>query len=166
MFLNSNGATSTSPQYNTTAPTSTVFSVGSTDGNNKSGSSHIDYVWCEVDGFSKFGSYTGNGSADGPFIYTGFKAKIGLCLKKQEILMIGRYGISARFPLNPTNNSLFADLSQGDNGSSIDLDVLSNGFKCRTTNSQINRSGGSYMSTWHLQNIHFVGDGTNPVTAR
>ena len=52
---------------------------------------------------------------------------------------------SARFPLNPTNNALFANLTQGDNGSSIDLDVLSNGFKCRTTNSQINRSGGSYI---------------------
>jgi hypothetical protein len=72
MFLNLTNAPASSTQYNSTAPTSTVFSVGATDGNNKSGSSHIDWVWCEVDGFSKFGKFVGNGNADGPFIYTGF----------------------------------------------------------------------------------------------
>jgi hypothetical protein len=72
---------------------------------------------------------------------------------------------SARFPINPTNNSLFVDLTQGDNGSSIDLDVLSNGFKLRTNNSQVNRSSGAYVYLAFASHP-FVGDGTSPVTAR
>jgi hypothetical protein len=117
-----------------------------------------------VEGYSKFGKYTGNGNADGAFVYTGFKPA-WIMIKETGNSNDWMIWDNARFPLNPTNNSLFANLSQGDNGSSIDLDVLSNGFKCRTTNSQINRSSGSYIFCSFAEHP-FVGDGTSPVTAR
>jgi hypothetical protein len=59
--------------WNSTAPTSSVFSVGTDTNANESGSGHIAYCFAEKKGFSKFGSYTGNGNADGTFVYTGFK---------------------------------------------------------------------------------------------
>jgi hypothetical protein len=164
ILLNSTGAKITgSTVWNSTSPTSSVISI---NGNNVNASSetYVAYCWHSVDGFSKFGSYSGNGSADGPFIYTGFKPA-WLMIKETGNTNDWMIWDNARFPLNPTNNSLFANLTQGDNGSSIDLDVLSNGFKCRTTNSQINRSSGSYVYMAFAEHP-FVGDGTSPVTAR
>ena len=58
--------------WNGTDPTSTVYSIGSSNDTNKSGSDFIDYVFCEMSGFSSIGKYTGNGNADGPFVYLGF----------------------------------------------------------------------------------------------
>ena len=146
LSLNSNSGQSTSDVFNNTAPTSSVFSIqdaGSLN-TNGSGKNYLALCWHGVEGFSKFGSYRGSGSSDGTFIHLNFTASF---IMIKEIGNSNDWVIwdSARFPLNPTNNSLFANLTQGDNGSSIDLDVLSNGFKCRTTNSQINRSGGSYI---------------------
>jgi len=146
----------------------TKFEVasGGTNANsvNGSGDSMIAYCWHGVDGFSKFGKYNGNGHANGPFIYTGF---LPAWIMFKEIGNNQNWPIwdGARFISNPTNNSLFADLTQGDNGSSIDLDVLSNGFKPRTTNTQINRSTGVYAYMAFAKNP-FNGDGTSFVTAR
>lgn len=144
------------------APTSSVISVGTSM--SASTEPMILYCWHGVDGFSKFGKYVGNGVVDGPFVYTGFKPR-WIMFKETGNSNDWPIWDSARFPLNPTNNSLFADLDQGDNGSSMDLDVLSNGFKCRTNNSQINRSGGTYIYMAFAEHP-FVGDGTSPVTAR
>jgi hypothetical protein len=66
-------ASSATNQWNNTAPTSSVFSVEQYDINKEIGDNSIAYCFAEVKGFSKFGSYVGNGNADGPFIYTGFK---------------------------------------------------------------------------------------------
>ena len=131
---------------------------------NGSGDSMIAYCWHGVDGFSKFGSYTGNGNANGAFVYTGFRPA-WIMFKETGNSNDWPIWDSARFPINPTNKSLFANLQQGDNSSSIDLDVCSNGFKCRTTNSQINRSNGSYIYMAFAEHP-FIGDGTSPVTAR
>jgi hypothetical protein len=164
ILLNSTGAKITgSTVWNSTSPTSSVISI---NGNNVNASSetYVAYVWHSVDGFSKFGKFVGNGNADGPFIYTGFKPA-WVMIKETGNTNDWMIWDNTRFPLNPTNNSLFANLTQGDNGSSIDLDVLSNGFKCRTTNSQINRSSGSYIYMAFAEHP-FVGDGTSPVTAR
>ena len=163
MQLQSTGAFGAdSTLWNNTAPTSSVISIGTYG--MQSSEERTAWVWHPVEGYSKFGGYTGNGSTDGTFVYTGFKPR-WIMFKETGNTNDWPIWDSARFPLNPTNNSLFADLSQGDNGSSIDLDVLSNGFKCRTTNSQINRSGGSYIYIAFAEHP-FVGDGTSPVTAR
>ena len=165
ILLDSDGAKFSSTAFGNFTPSSTIFKVRGSN-TNASSTTYVAYCWNEIPGYSKFSSYTGNGSTsgDGTFVYLGFTA---------QFIMIKETGNSndwmiwdnARFPLNPTNNSLFANLPQGDNSSSIDLDVLSNGFKCRTNNSQINRSSGSYIFCAFASNP-FVGDGTNPVTAR
>ena len=74
MILNSTTAfVSDSSYYNNTTPSSTVFTLGNNAGTNGSGRDYIAYCFAEKQGFSKFGSYTGNGSTDGTFVYTGFK---------------------------------------------------------------------------------------------
>jgi len=162
--LNTNASLSDNATvWGDTSPTSTVFTVGTGVpllANEKT----IFYCWTGIPGFSKFGSYTGNGNSNGQFINVGFKPS-WIMIKETGNSNNWPIWDNKRFPLNPTNNSLFADLNQADNGSSIDMDVLSNGFKCRTTNSQINRSGGSYIYMAFAEHP-FLGDGTNPATAR
>ena len=98
--LNTTNATSdTDAPWNDTAPTSTVFTVKNDDVTNDSGETFVGYFFTEIQGYSKFGSYTGSGSTDGPFVYTGFKpawlivkgtssGREWLCLMVQEILLI------------------------------------------------------------------------------
>jgi hypothetical protein len=74
LFLNTTAAAVDSTIYwNDTAPTTSVFSIGTAQNINNNGETYVAYCFAEVEGFSKFGSYTGNGSADGPFVYTGFR---------------------------------------------------------------------------------------------
>jgi hypothetical protein len=73
--LDLTNASAAGTQWNSTAPTSTVFSIGTATETNQSTITYVAYCFAEVPGFSKFGSYVGNGSADGPFIYTGFRPK-------------------------------------------------------------------------------------------
>ena len=166
MFLDTNAANAVINAETTffpTAPTSSVFSFTNNSATAPS-ANFVAYCWHSVPGFSKFGSYTGNGNSNGPYINVGFKPS-WIMIKETGNSNNWPIWDNKRFPLNPTNNSLFADLNQADNGSSIDMDVLSNGFKCRTTNSQINRSGGSYIYMAFAEHP-FLGDGTNPATAR
>jgi len=165
MYLNeSTNSRASSTTWQDTAPTSSVFSVGSSSTSNKSGSSMVAYCWHEVDGFSKFSAYEGNGSSNGAFIYLGLTAQ-WVMIKEIDSSNDWCIWDSARFPLNPTNNSLFTSLAQGDNGSSLDIDVLSNGVKIRTSNTQLNRSGSTYVLLAFAKNP-FTGDGVSPVTAR
>jgi len=143
-------------------PTSTIFNVGTASGTNSSGLNYIAYCWAEIDGFSKFGAYSGSSSL--PFIYTGFKPS-WIMFKERGNNNNWPIWDSARETINPTNNCLFADDPQGENGSSLDIDVLSNGFKLRTTNSNMNRSTGTYIYFAFAEHP-FVGDGVSPVTAR
>ena len=148
-----------------TGVSSTYIQLGSNSNSNNNGSDVVAYVWRSVEGFSKFGSYTGNGNADGTFIFTGFKPA-WIMIKENSSSNNWPIWDNSRFTRNPTNNSLFADLTQGDNGSSIDLDVVSNGFKCRTTNSQINRSGGTYVYMAFAEHPFHGADGITIPTAR
>ena len=118
--------------FNNTEPTSSVFSVGAWDVPNGSGNSHIAYCWTEIAGFSKFGSYTGNNSTDGPFVYLGFRPKF-LLIKSSSVsatswLMLD----SSRNTFNIVNSYLIADGS-GAEGTYAGWDFLSNGFKIRNT---------------------------------
>ena len=149
-----------------TEPTATTFDPGNGYTSGSSYGATVAYCWHSVDGFSKFGSYTGNGSTDGPFIYTGFKPA-WIMWKRTNSTNQWVIHDSTRNPFNPTNQILYANITQADGtGDAIVTDLLSNGFKLRSgTNGNANTSGSTYIYMAFAEHP-FVGDGTNPVTAR
>jgi hypothetical protein len=137
------------PAWQSTAPTSSVFYIGAWAGVNASGSPTISYCFAPVEGYSAFGSYTGNNNADGPFIYTGIRPKF-VMLKVSSTSGGGwiMYD-SSRDLFNLTNKKLGANLSDSENntlgGDTIGIDFCSNGFKVRTTGTNHNESGATYI---------------------
>ena len=162
LALNLTNATNDSADYwNDVAPTTTTFGVSTDD---RSGGSYnfVAYVFNSVQGYSKFGSYTGTGDADeGPFIYTGFKPAFLILKRTDGTDWWGMYD-SVRNPGNVVGERIYADAnSAGANVTNVDF--LSNGFKIRITDGAINASGGSYIY------ISFAAEplvGDNPATAR
>jgi hypothetical protein len=150
LLLNTTSATSTSSVYwNNTAPTSSVFTVGSSASANYTNQNTIPYVaycFADVEGYSKFGSYTGNGSSDGPFVYLGFRPA---WIMIKETTNAGSWYIqdSTRDVDNPVQalypvaNGTLAENSSWGNI----MDLLSNGFKPRVNDTAWNRSGGTYI---------------------
>jgi len=129
--------------WNQTDPTSSVFTVG-TD-LSVSGGTYVAYCFAEIEGYSKFGSYTGNGSADGTFVYTGFRPAF-VMLKRSDGTSSWSIRDNTRNDENPADLELRADSSVAEyteSGGGVDL--LSNGFKCRTTTGGNNASGGTYI---------------------
>jgi hypothetical protein len=162
LHLNNTDAQQNGSDFANTEPTSSVFS------SNASGSdsaTFVSYCFAEVDGFSKFGKYTGNGNADGTYVYTGFRP---------AWIMVKEIGTSSydwqiwdtkRSPINPsTNQALFPNGTTAEGGTST-LDILSNGWKWRSNAAWLNNSGNTYIYMAFAEHP-FVGDGTNPVTAR
>ena len=127
-----------------TAPTSSVFSVDTSDERNDNGQTYICYCFAEKKGYSKFGSYTGNGNADGTFIYTGFRP--AWLLLKQSSASGENWLVfdNKRLGYNVDNNSFNASANSAEATGDY-LDLLSNGFKIRSTNSVINGSGSTYI---------------------
>ena len=152
--------------WNSTAPTSTVFSVGTANGSNGSGNTYIAYCFAEIPGYSSFGSYTGNGSADGPFVYTGMTPEF-VIIKRSNTTENWIMLDNARSVYNPTNDVQYPNLAQIDNTNSTStlVDNISNGFKVRGTNTNINASGSTYIYMAFAENP-FGGDGVAPATAR
>lgn len=145
--LNLTNAFGSSAYFNNTAPTSSVFSVGLSNISNQNGSSIVAYCFAEVAGYSKFGSYTGNGSADGPFVYCGFRPR-WIMIKRTDTSGTNWHILdSARDAYNASGLQLYANLSAADDDyrSSNPTDFLSNGFKSRNTLSGANASGGTYI---------------------
>ena len=132
--------------FNDTAPTSSVFSIGNAGDTNASGQSYVAYCFAEKKGFSKFQNYTGNGSTNGTFVYTGFKPAFVLC----KLTSGSGYGWTLfdnkRAGYNENNYTLQPDGSAAQNtsGGNGRIDILSNGFKLRTTDAGINGSGSEY----------------------
>ena len=132
--------------YHVTFGTNTVTLPSTSDPAwSGSGSEYIAYCFADITGYSKFGSYTGNGSADGPFIYTGFKPAFTILKKSSSSGNRWVINDSKRSPSNVVNKSLFADSNSGDTTTSQEIDYLSNGFKLRTTSSNHNTSGHTYI---------------------
>ena len=129
--------------WNGTDPTSTVYSIGSSNDTNKSGSDFIDYVFCEMSGFSSIGKYTGNGNADGPFVYLGFRPAFLLvkCWSHAEPWLLWD---DKRLGYNEKNYRINANEAGGDN-TSIEIDLLSNGFKFISSGAHLNGSGRYYL---------------------
>jgi hypothetical protein len=145
LLLNTNGAKASYSTLWYQVPDSSKFYIGSTGtGLNAGTDKMVAYCWTPIAGYSAFGSYTGNGSTDGPFVYTGFRPKFML-IKRTDAAGYSWFVIDTS--LNPYNNSAnyqIADdssVQHTDNG----LDILSNGFKLRNTGASENANGGTYI---------------------
>ena len=153
LYLNNNtvGATSTT-FWNDTNPSSTVFTVGSDAATNGSSDTQIAYCFAEKKGYSKFGSYTGNGHAsDGPYIYLGFRPAIVITKKTDgadDWRIFDNKRSSSGF--NPVDKHIYpysngAESSSSTNSVPDGFDFLSNGFKIRQASAGINANGGAYI---------------------
>lgn len=132
-------------QWNSTKPTSSVFSVGTSATTNAAASTYVAYCFTAISGFSAIGRYIGNASTDGPFVYTGFKPRIVLY---KRVDATGNWQImdTARDGTNPEENELIPNSTAVEAPASAQaMDALSNGFKIRTTNADRNASGGAYV---------------------
>ena len=156
IILNTTGAVQTGNlNWNSTNPTSSVFSVynpGSGGYSNGNGYTYVAYCWATVAGFSQFGSYTGNGSTDGPFVYTGFRPKF-ILIKRTDSVGDWLAKDTSRNTSNSATATLYPDLNNAETTGSADMDILSNGFKCRSTGSgDLNGSGGTYIYAAFAEN--------------
>ena len=152
LILNGTNATVTSSDYwNNTTPTSSQFTVGISNAGNQSGNSLVAYLFAEVAGFSKFGSYTGNGSADGPFVFCGFRP--AFVMIKSSSSAVGNWLIqnSKTLGYNPSNSELYANLSNAETTADR-TDLLSNGFKPRINSAENNSSGVTYIYAAFAEN--------------
>jgi hypothetical protein len=164
--LNSNVAVLDNTVFNDTAPTNSVFSVGG-DGKVSSGSgSHVAYCFADVRGYSKFGKYKGNGNADGPFIYTGFKPAFVIS-KNISTTMHWSMNDTKRDPFNVGSKRLWPSQSNAEvTNSAYYIDYLSNGFKIRSDSSSWNGSGNTMIYMAFAENPLVDSTGNIPATAR
>ena len=155
--LDANTATTDQAEvWHDTEPTSAVFTAGDFSGSNRSGDDFVGYFWNEIQGFSKFGSYTGNGNADGPFIHLGFQPAVVFTKRTDSsgnwnVFDNRRTGATKGSTLgkaNPMEQLLHPDLSNAevnvsDGGHTID--GLATGFKIRSSSAISNTDGGTYI---------------------
>ena len=164
--LQGTDAVGTEANWFDTTPTSSVFTVGS----NLSSGATIAYCFANVKGFSKMGSYTGNGAGDGTFVYTGFKPAF-VMVKNTDATRNWTILDNKRDAFNACSIRLFPNSSEaeaGSVGSEAMADILSNGFKTRTNDANFNASGNNYIYMAFAENPFVATSGTSaiPVTAR
>ena len=153
--------------HNSTQPTSSVFTVGSASESNDDGETYIAYLWAEKQGFSKFGQYVGNGSATGPFIYTGFRPAI-IGIKKRSAIGSWYTFDNKRDPFNSGGGNwleLQEPYAETGPSTALSADFLSNGFRWTGTNAGINGDGVSYLY-WAFAEAPFVNSNGVPCNAR
>ena len=139
--LNATNAAAADNVFNYTAPTSTVFTLGAPAGySNASGETYVNYLFAEIPGFSKFGSYTGNGSADGPFVYCGFRPRF-ILIKNYDIAQGWCIVDTATGSYNLVNNYLQPNSSAAESSGFAKMDITSNGFKLREIDAFVNDNG-------------------------
>jgi len=164
--INSSDAAATSSQsWNDTSPTSSVFSVGASDSNNKSGNNIIAYCFAEKQGYSKLGQYEGNANADGTFVYTGFKPAV-VIVKNIDAAENWIIFDNKRPGYNLTDALLKPNLNNAESTSGVKFDLLSNGFKARVSDAEGNSSA-TFIYLAFAENP-FVGNDSGtavPVTA-
>lgn len=164
LTLNSTAAkTYSAPVWNATAPTSSVFSVGAT-----STGDHIAYCFADIDGYCKIGSYTGNGSADGPLVYCGFKPAFVLWKNASTGATDWYIKDTARDTYNVMTKRIYpnANYAEDINTSNDLIDMVSNGFKIRSSaNAATNGSGNTIIFAAFAEHP-FGGEGVSPATAR
>jgi hypothetical protein len=162
-FNTSDAIQTTSVFFQNTTPTSSVFSLGTgTDVNNTN--AFIAYCFAEKKGYSKFGSYTGNGNADGTFVYTGFRPAWLLTKKSSGAGDSWNLLDSKRNTFNPADKRITVDTANPE-ATTTQYDFLSNGFKVRNTTGAVNTSGANYIYSAFAESP-FVTSGGIPTTAR
>ena len=149
LLLNLTNAVGTSSTVFNGAPSSTVFNVGIDVTTNANTNTYVAYLFAEVAGFSKFGSYTGNGSADGPFVFCGFRPRF-VMVKRTDAVDNWIILDTARNTNNVSGQCLYPNLSNAENGPVNAKDFLSNGFKCRSVEANI--SGSTYIFAAFAEN--------------
>jgi hypothetical protein len=149
---NTNAKATAASVWNGSYPTSTVFYVGTSGAANGNGTTYVAYLFSEVAGFSRFGSYTGNGSADGPFVYCGFLPR--WIMVKVVAGGTGNWVIHdvVRDPINVADKVLYPNLQITDGTGTRFVDILSNGFKIRGTDGDQNTNGNTYVFAAFAQN--------------
>ena len=164
IFLNDAGAASgaSTSYWNDTSPTSSVFSTGTY----LDAGDYIAYCFAEKQGFSKFGSYTGNGNANGTFVYTGFKPAFVMIKQTTNTDSASNWFImdNKRNEFNVVDKLLYASNSNAE-GTSGYIDINSNGFKLRKTSTGVNASGSTYIYMAFAE-APLVGTNNVPCTAR
>ncbi len=167
--LDENGATQDNVVFcNDTAPTSSVFTVDGGNGEskvNQDGETYIAYCFTEIQGYSKFGKYTGNNSADGTFVYTGFKPAF-IMIKRTDSSGSWVINDSTRNPTNQANNTLVPDETWVESTNDYyAMDILSNGFKLRKNSPEINGSSTTQVYMAFAEHPFVSSEGV-PCTAR
>ena len=146
LSINSDDATvDASDRWNDTAPTSSVFSVADHADTNGSSATYIGYFFNEVKGYSKFGGFTGNGNADGPYLYCGFRPAYVMIKKTSGV---NEYGVwdNKRSTFNVTDDIIYANLTNTEAADNANgLDFVGNGFKIKASGDLFNANGGSYI---------------------
>ena len=155
--------------YTTTAPTSSVYSVGNNNRTNGNGRNYISYVFAEKKGYSKFGSYKGNGNANGTFVYTGFKPAF-VMIKSMNATKDWKMIDNKRNPAglggaNPVRYRLAANEANTTSDDGDGQDFTSQGFKFRTTDSHMNGNGTQYLYMAFAEEPFVTSTGV-PATAR
>ena len=157
-------AATSSARWNDTAPTNSVFSVGTDGETNENGQPMIAYCFAEKTGYSKFGSYTGNGTTDNAFIYTGFKPRFFMTKRYSDTARWCMWD-AARDPDNPMAGLIYANESSAEGTYSTGyLDFCSNGIKIRDGNSKWGADGSNYVYMAFGQSL--VGSNNTPCNAR
>ena len=142
--LSATAASASSANYwGSTGPTSTTIQLNGGGGVNSNGTTYVAYCFSAVKGFSAFGSYTGNGSADGPFVFTNFLPRF-VMVKRTDTTGNWYIWDTSRNTHNVVGEELYPNLSNA-GSTATDLDILSNGFKMRSTAADFNASGGTYI---------------------
>ena len=163
-----NAFDSQTSQFNDTEPTSSLFTIGTYDNINKLSKNYISYIWHNVPGLQKFGQFTGNSDADGAYVELGFKPAI-LLIKNDNSTGDWIIWDNERNPYNPVNRQVWPYTNSGTYGaydqvgSNYPLDFLSNGFKMRTTDADMNDSGRTYIyAAWaEAPTVNLYGGGAN-----
>ena len=169
MRLNNTNVFATASTYwNNTSPTSSVFTLGTTGNVNANGNDFIAYCFAEVKGYSKFGSFIGNGSTNGTFVHLGMKPAFVMIKKTTGGTANWITYDNKRLGYNPTTKRLIPNLSDAEQTITDDIDFLSNGFKLRTAGTGENHSGQThiYMAFAEQPFVTSTANGSIPATAR
>jgi hypothetical protein len=143
MLNSSNAKAATTTAFPIGVWNSSVLPLGTSSNLNNNGTSFVAYCFAEVPGFSKMGSYTGNGSTDGPFVWCGFRPR-WLLIKRTDVAGNWRILDTGRDPTNVVSKELYPGLSNTE-ATFAAADILSNGFKLRVVDTNYNTSGGTYV---------------------
>ena len=144
ILLNTGGVDNAASYWNSTQPTSSVFSIGGATEVNESSSNIVAYCWADVEGFQKFGKYEGNGNSDGPFVHLGFRPRL-LVLKRTTSSGFFNVFDGTRKTFNSSTNPYLVWNNNDSEANGVPIDFLSNGFKVRSSGSGVNSSGNTMI---------------------